>query len=149
MAKRFKIRDSDPGFKNFRNQLKGGPNAVNIGLFGEQGSDLVIYAASNEFGTEKNPERSFLRSTVDEKKRKFIKFIDRQKINIVKSRISRNVALRRLGVFAESEVVKKINRGPFVPNKPSTIAKKGSSKPLIDTGRMRASIISKVVNVKA
>ena len=49
MAK-FQIRDSDPGFRKFRKQLQGGPDAVDIGLFSEQGSDLVIYAASNEFG---------------------------------------------------------------------------------------------------
>lgn len=144
MAK-FKVRDSDPGFRKFRRQLKGGPNAVNIGLFGEQGSDLVIYAASNEFGTEIIPERSFLRSTVDEKRREFGKFIDKNKVLIVQGPLQRRQVLARLGLFAEKEIVMKIDRGPFVPNRPSTIARKGSSKPLIDTGRMRASIISKVV----
>lgn len=146
MAKRiFSVRDSDPGFRKFRRQLKGGPDAVNIGLFGEQGSDLVIYAASNEFGTEKVPERSFLRSTVDEKKQTFKKFIDRNKNAIVIGPRQRRVVLERLGLLAEKEIVKKISRGPFVPNAPSTIARKRSSKPLIDTGRMRQSIISKVV----
>jgi len=33
--------------------LKGG-NAVDIGVFGEQGSDLVIYASANEFGAKIN-----------------------------------------------------------------------------------------------
>lgn len=144
MAK-FKVRDSDPGFRKFKRQLQGGPNAVNIGLFGEQGSDLVIYAASNEFGTEKIPERSFLRSIVDEKRREFRKFIDKNKVLIVQGPLQRRQVLTRLGLLAEKEIVMKIDRGPFVPNRPSTIARKGSSKPLIDTGRMRGSVISKVV----
>jgi len=147
MAAKFKVRDSDPGFKDFRRQLKEGPNQVNIGLFGEQGRDLVIYAASNEFGTVKIPERSFLRSAIDENRREFRKFIDKRKTQIVINPTQRERVLKGLGLLAESKVVKKINEGgtPFTPNKPATILKKGSSKPLIDTSRMRQSIISKVV----
>ncbi|MCK5601784.1 hypothetical protein KAR91_07950 [Candidatus Pacearchaeota archaeon] len=144
MGTKFKVKDSDPNFKKFRGQLNGGPDQVNIGLFGEQGSDLVEYAAKNEFGDQKTPERSFLRSTVDEDNRLFIRFIDKEKKNIVEGKRTRKSALKRLGIFAEGRVKLKINRGPFTPNAPFTIKKKGSSKPLIDTGRMRASIISKV-----
>lgn len=140
-----KVRDSDPDFRKFRRQLKGGSDAVNIGLFGEQGSDLVEYATRNEFGDQKTPERSFLRSTIDEDKRLLIRFIDKEKKGIVEGKRTRENALKRLGIFTEGRVKLKINRGPFAPNAPFTIRKKGSSKPLIDTGRMRGSIISKVV----
>ena len=143
MAGKIKIQDSDPNFRKFRRQLNGG--GVNVGLFGEQGSDLVEYATKNEFGDQKTPERSFLRSTIDDDNRLFIKFIDKEKKEIVAGRQTRKRALDRLGIFAEGRVKLKINRGPFVPNAPFTIKKKGSSKPLIDTGRMRGSIISKVV----
>ena len=34
----------------------------------------------------------------------------------------------------------KITSGSFAPNAESTIKKKGSSKPLVDTGRMRKSV---------
>ena len=37
-------------------------------------------------------------------------------------------------------VQKTIKEGSFVPNAPSTIRKKGSDKPLIDTGRLRQSV---------
>lgn len=156
MAK-FRVRDSDPGFKKFRKQLTGGPNAVNIGIFGsevinevgEDGKkiDLVGIASVQEFGNEMVPERSFLRSTVDEKKEAFRKFMGRNKAAMVVNPIERKRALIKLGLFAEKEVVKKINRGPFVPNAPATIARKGSSKPLIDKGRMRQSATSKVVTI--
>ena len=47
---RVKVRDSDPGFKKLIKRLTG-PDRVDIGVFADQGSDLVIKAASNEFGT--------------------------------------------------------------------------------------------------
>lgn len=37
-------------------------------------------------------------------------------------------------------IQKEIVNGDFVPNSPETIKRKGSDKPLIDTGRMRQSI---------
>jgi hypothetical protein len=85
-----------------------------------------------------------LRSTVDEDKRLFTRFLDKEKEDIVAGKQTRERALKRLGIFAEGRVKLKITKGPFVPNAPFTIRKKGSDKPLIDTGRMRGSIISKV-----
>lgn len=48
--------------------------------------------------------------------------------------------LNLVGQVAVGEVQRKIVTGPFVPNKPSTIARKGSSRPLIDTGQMRQAV---------
>ena len=49
-------------------------------------------------------------------------------------------ALEALGVFGKGLVQEKISTGDFEPNAPSTIRKKGSDKPLIDTGRLRQSV---------
>ena len=157
MAKKFKIRDSDPKFREFRRQITTGPNAVNVGIFGEDVAgeidengnqvDLVVIAASNEFGTKDIPERSFLRSTVDEKRNRFRTFLSRHKQEMMKDPMRRKRVLERLGLLAETEIVKKINSGRFTPLAPATIRRKGSSKPLIDTGRMRQSIASKVVRI--
>lgn len=48
--------------------------------------------------------------------------------------------LNRVGLIAVGSVQKKIVTGPFVPLKPATIRRKGSSKPLIDTGQMRQAV---------
>jgi len=140
------IRDSDPGFKNFRKTINQGPNSVDIGVFSEQGGDLVTYASANEFGTEDGhiPERSFLRATVEERKALFRRFIDKRKAEAMKGPAYRRKVLSELGQLAEGEIVAKIRRGPFTPNKPATIARKGSSRPLIDLSRLVDSIISKV-----
>ena len=43
-------------------------------------------------------------------------------------------------MIARNAVVRKINKGPFTPNAPATVKRKGSSQPLIDTGNLRKSI---------
>ena len=43
-------------------------------------------------------------------------------------------------MFQKGLIQRKIVDGTFEPNAPSTIRKKGSSRPLIDTGRMRQSV---------
>lgn len=119
--------------------------SAKIGVFAEQGSDLVIYAGANEFGTKKIPERSFLRSAIDEGRQRIVKFVDQQAINlIVKQSQSLKRTLRLLGLFGVKLVKAKIIKGPFVPNAPATIRKKGSNKPLIDKGRLLGSITFKV-----
>jgi len=48
--------------------------------------------------------------------------------------------LNRVGVVAVGEVQEQIRRGDYKPNAESTIARKGSDKPLIDKGRLIQSI---------
>lgn len=118
--------------------------SAKIGVFAEQGSDLVKYAGANEFGTKIIPERSFLRSAIDEGRQRIVRFVDQQAINlIVKQNQSLKRTLRLLGLFGVKLVKAKIIKGPFVPNAPATIRKKRSSKPLIDKGRLLGSITFK------
>ena len=48
--------------------------------------------------------------------------------------------MKSIGVFQKGLVQAEIVDGDFEPNAPSTIKKKGSDKPLIDTGKMRQSV---------
>jgi len=53
-----------------------------------------------------------------------------------------------LGIAGEAVILKAFNTqgyGKWAPNSPITIARKGSSKPLIDTAQLRKSINSRVV----
>lgn len=141
---KIRVRDSDPGFRKLRKRFKG-PNRVDIGVFAAQGSDLVIKAASNEFGTENNPERSHLRAGIDEGKRDIDNSVVNSYNRIFAGRSTKLIELGRLGLLGTALVVNKINKGPFTPNKPVTIARKGSSRPLIDTGRLRAAYTHRIV----
>jgi len=123
---------------------KRGAGSVDIGLFGNQGSDLVYYATVNEFGEGRVPERSFLRSAIDENKEKIRKFVTIEFAKVVKREQTMIKFTKRLGVFGVALVQAKIKKGPFKKNHPITIKRKGSDKPLIDTGRMRQSITFRV-----
>lgn len=140
--------------------IKGG-NYVDIGLFGEQESDLVAYATKNEFGDPTNmfhgrpapiPERSFIRSTFDENQEDIIKQIDKVKIDILMGKVNKDTFLKRLGLWFERKVKEKIDHSKewAVPNAPATIAMKSTSagrgdQPLVDTGRMKQSITHRLV----
>jgi len=119
------------------------PDQIDVGLFGKNDSEVVKYATRNEFGNpSKNiPARPFLRSTLSVYKKEIIKFIMKEKENILlKGEYKKSFG--RIGAFVQGLVQKRIktSRSWAVPNRPSTIAKKGSSTPLINTGRMRQAI---------
>lgn len=139
LKSRIKIRDSDPGFKKLRKRFEG-PDRVDVGVFGEQGSAAVIKAASNEFGTDKIPERSFIRAGTDEAKDEFLKFLKDGTFEVLKGKTTKRRLIGRLGLLGVRKIQEKIDGGPFKPNAPETIKRKGSSRPLIDEGNMKKSI---------
>jgi hypothetical protein len=137
------IIDRDVGYRRFIEAIEGLEESVSVlvGLRGEQGEDLIRYAAANEFGTARIPERSFLRSTVDREQTAYVGELT-QAIDayIDQGRDAAIVDLKRLGVRAVGDVQTTIRELREPINKESTVARKGSSNPLIDTGRMRQSI---------
>lgn len=86
------------------------------------------------------PERSFIRSSFDENEETIGEFALSQAKLVVNGTQTSDNALDMVGHLVEGMVKRKISTGPFVPNSPATIRRKGSSKPLIDTGRLRQSI---------
>ena len=98
-----------------------------------EGLTVAEVAFYNEFGTENGriPERSFLRPVLEENKEKIRKFVDKLKLKIIGNKITERKALGLLGEFVKSLVQKKITDLKNPPNAPSTIAKKGSSNPLV------------------
>ena len=133
---------------------KGDPQVL-VGVRSEAGQDLVTYASANEFGVHgKIPERSFLRSTVDENVDEYSDLLGDAVDELVKpgsagflTRIlSFKTKLSRVGLKAVGDIQRKIVEIKDPPNSPRTIAlKRGKANPLIDTGRMRQSITSTVV----
>ena len=97
---------------------------------------LEEVALWNEFGTERIPSRPFLRTAQN----KAIKRGD----NIVRVRMEENSDVEQIckdiGLMLQDEIKGQITHGTFVPNAPSTIKRKGSSHPLIDTGNLRQSV---------
>lgn len=86
------------------------------------------------------PERSFMRSTFDEKSNTWQTNTWQQIGLVVDGKTNVKSALDVLGNQMEGDIKKKIEAGPFTPNAPSTIRQKKSAKPLIDSARMRQSV---------
>ena len=105
----------------------------------EDGTDVCDIAAWNELGTVNMPSRPFLRMSVDDNSDKINSFMSAQKRSIIKGEPVDRI-LKKIGIFQKDLIQEKITEGSFAPNAPSTIKAKGSSKPLIDTGRMRKSV---------
>ena len=103
---------------------------------GAENFNLASLAAVLEFGNEHIHSRPFLRQTLEENQEKytalFIQWFD-QGMPITQ-------IYERLAVMAQGDVQLNIVRGNWAANAPSTIKRKKSSKPLIDTGKMRQSV---------
>jgi len=137
--------DRDLGLKRFMRELqKAKVTEVVVGV--QQGSDnaegesIAEYAAYNEFGTEKIPERSFMRSAFDENVNDLSRQLDRSYAQIQAGTMTVYKALGLVGLRHQDQIQHKIDTNVPPPNAPATIAAKGSSHTLIDTGAMRASI---------
>nr|DAE92079.1 MAG TPA: virion morphogenesis protein [Myoviridae sp. ct5xZ3] len=105
----------------------------------EDGTDVCDVAIWNEFGTEHVPSRPFLRNSVDNNASKINSFLKSTKRDLVAVKPAEQV-LKEIGIFQKDLIQQEIGHGSFEPNAETTIKKKGSSKPLIDSGRMRQSV---------
>ena len=94
----------------------------------------------------KMPERSFIRGTVDAKGRRIAKMAKTLMEAVFRGRGDTRKALGLLGVFVQGLIRGRMSQGIPPPLKAATIKRKGSSKPLIDTGQLRSSIDLKVKN---
>jgi hypothetical protein len=92
----------------------------------------------HEFGSSRVPERSFLRSTVIEKKRDYKTLFRKLSYNIIKSDMDTKQALGIVGLAVQTDVQDKITD----IDAPPLVYREGN--PLVDTGHLRQSITYEV-----
>ena len=128
----------DGGIDKMISNLKGlDGTEVEAGLFGGFAKNKAIW---NEYGTSRGiPARPFLRNTLYGNEARFAQFVTPFVEDILNG-ASVGVYASNLGNFMVSRIRQTIDEGNFVPLAPSTVAKKGHSRPLIDTGDMYGSI---------
>ena len=131
--------------KQLIEQLKAsGEKAVYVGFPAEfdkkvEGSDnfnLASLAAVLEFGNERIPSRPFLRQTLTENQEKYTALF----VKLFESGVSIGKIYEQIALIAQGDVQQNIVNGKWTANAPSTIKRKKSSKPLIDTGKLRQSV---------
>lgn len=113
---------------------------------GEDGVTNVMKGVINEFGGGNVPERSFLRSTMSEKRKLYMGNIAKIAQAAIQGKYTPEQGMGRLGRLAEQDVKAKIVAIRFPENAESTKAQKGSSNPLIDNGDMVNSVRWKYEN---
>ncbi|RIX97169.1 hypothetical protein D3218_19100 [Aureimonas flava] len=147
----------------------GGPNQVKVGFPASKTEDgIVDRAIRNEFGTRGSgkffvrkgkggkvmggfggpvPERPFMRNAMRSNRDKYQRAMAAAARRILRGIMAgengatlKREALERLGALAQGDIQKEITSLRSPPNSPLTIALKGSSNPLIDTGEMRAAV---------
>ena len=156
-----KIKDTDRGWKKLRRELRKRPQATEVGIRGEQAArrdgdiDNVTLGAVHEFGATIStdtgviviPARSWLREPIDKESANYGKLIKRLMRRVVELKGTQRQVLELLGAKVQADLVRNINRGIDPGLAPSTIAKKGSTKQLVDTGQLKGAITHKVVNI--
>lgn len=140
-----------------------GGKVVKVGIVGadadvpadEDGITIGRLAGVHEFGAAirmRNgtviiiPERSFIRATVAANRGAYSDLAAKFSARVLDGKMTEARALGLIGAKAASDMQKRIAAGIEPANADSTIARKGSSKPLIDTGRLRQSITWAVVD---
>lgn len=111
-------------------------------------------AVWNEFGTRGGssgggwggpiPERPFMRNAMRNNKSKYTRAMRASAKKILLGETAMETVLNKLGILAQGDIQSEITSLSSPPNSPVTIARKGSSKPLIDTGAMRQAVTWKL-----
>jgi phage gpG-like protein len=145
--------------KQFQKQANIFTGKVSIGVFGgahsitsksggKRSITMPDLAAIHEYGapSRKIPERSFLRASITLNQGKYGKYLLGEVKDLLLLRTTPTKIKQVLGMQAAADVQMFMVNGKFAPLKAKTIKRKGSSKPLIDTGQLRQSITYRVVD---
>lgn len=140
------VQERDLGWRRIKQELEVlGRASVKIGL--QEGTTTEDGSASlpeigfyNEFGTARIPPRPAHAQAYDKNKGKIDTAIKRLHDSVVAGRRSAKDALGLLGQLHQRNIQKSIRDLREPENAPSTIERKGSDNPLIDSGHMVQSI---------
>lgn len=93
----------------------------------------------------KIPERSFIRSTFDEKNDEWMEFLESQIEKVCELEIDAQTVFKRLGAKIVGDIQEKIRDIRSPKNSPLTVENKGVDNPLIHTGELRRHVTWKLV----
>lgn len=148
-----KITSTDLGYRNLLKRA-GLNHTISVGIHDKEGDEehenapgLTVSQVATwlEFGTSRQVARPFIRGWFDENEALAREAISRMAQQVVAGKISREVALERLGQFFVKKIQARMAAGLEPPNRPSTLKRKGEgAKAGIDTGQVRSSVTYQV-----
>lgn len=131
----------DHGFDNIiRQALKLDGKGVKVGIRRGKGShdgtDMLDIAVYNHFGTATIPARPFVSDCAEKNAGQIQEAQKRLVYRVYQGGLSADGALAQLGAWYVNVQKGHILHGGWMPNAPATIKRKGSNKPLVDTGQL-------------
>jgi len=93
------------------------------------------------------PERPFIRGSFDKNQKNYSSFIEKQIDKILQLGLPAKTGLELIGEYIAGDIKKYMVDLNSPANSPMTVQSKGSSNPLIDTGRLVNSITYEIVTV--
>lgn len=112
---------------------------VQAGSGSHDGVDILDIAIYNHFGTRNIPSRPFISDCFD-KNQGQISEAKKRIVYRVMEGMPASAGLAQLGQWYQDVLKGHIRNGGWVPNAPATVKRKGSSRPLIDTGQLVNSV---------
>lgn len=105
---------------------------------------LLEVAVVHEFGAGPVPQRSFIRATIDAHKADIEAELKNLARGVVSGKIDARGALNLLGAKVAGWCQSRIASGIAPALKAETVRRKGSSKPLVNTGQLKSAITWRV-----
>jgi len=143
----FKFSDIDRGYEALKKRAgEIRDRKVTIGVHGKDDNrgdaeTNVLIGTAHEFGTDKLPERSFLRKTLDRHGAEYTAYARSLSLKVLAGEMSGDRALGLLGERVKSDVIAMFNNNEIRPDiSDATKKRKGSSTVLIDTGSLKQAI---------
>jgi hypothetical protein len=135
-------------------RLKG--RRVEVGWFDDtypSGKSVSAVMMINEYGAVLNrngkltviPARPWLRYAQENFRNKRKDVEDRVFSRLHERQIPPREAMLQIGQAIKRSIVSSIKNGPWAPNSPYTVARKGSDKPLIDTGQAISTVDIRII----
>lgn len=153
-------RDIDRGYRALVDRIYGmGSPKIRVGILdgdvpkepsGGDAVTLLQVATWNHFGVENAdgsphiPARPFISAWFDENEARLRQELAILMRAVVAGKYTKEQILALMGQRCVGEIQARIAEGVDPPNAESTIKRKGSSKPLIDTGQLRSGVTYKV-----
>lgn len=152
------VKDRDHGYRDLMARIHraSGGAEVTVGIHEDVASkkhddksDVTIgeVATYNEFGTSRAPRRSFVADWADENasvNKDLFRKIAQSILATGRRALGLNEGMRLFGEKLKGSMVRRMGDGIPPPNAASTIARKGSSTPGIDSGELRKHVDFKV-----
>lgn len=123
-----------------------GTPTVKVGFpAGKTDGDIIDIAIWNHYGTSRGiPSRPFLLNAIRKNNAEYLNALKISGKKLLMGTTVLSNVLNKLGIKAQGDVQQEITDLKTPANHPNTIKQKGSSNPLIWSGRMRGAVTWKV-----